>query len=1170
MRKRNLLVSVLLIVVMVDAFFIASSSSHVGEASYVPGGRALNAGLIAHYAFNNGTGEVLYDHSLHGFNGTITGAVWSAGRWSRGLYFGGAGDYVDIRDVGAYIYTNSVKSVALTAWVNYTATGNLQIIGDADEHIYAELQVETNGTVHFWMEDGSDADYMVWSNSPLNDGKWHFIVGQYNYTTKVMEIWVDGVLNQRKTYTFEPSAPGNYYIGHGDNDDFNGSIDEVRIYERTLSAGEIAFLYNYSDVHEPVRINSDSEFASFIENEHLAGDGSEANPYEISGYDIDANGSGNAIYIGNTTVHFVVDECHLHSASHLSAPYLYGAGITLYNVSNGTVSKVRAEDEYSGIFMRDSGNVTCEGNFIRNVTYGIDAEGYHREARNVTLSGNAVELAQEAGVYVYWAENITVDNNTLMNSPDAYGFLLYYMYHSTVANNTIDNAACGISMADTSYNTYRGNVINNTSEDGIYFDEDCYSELLEENRITNTTEGIEMYGDDYITFEKNYIETESGGFLTGIDIDGDYLVLYENTFVNCGIEPSDMDTLTMPANNTVNSKPVVFYKNTNLNNATINNAGQVILYNVSWVNIEALSMVNVPYGIYGYETNNITIHNVTVLNSYVGMRIRSSMDILINQSVVLNASDYGIHLELSSNSEIINSRVARFSDDGIYIDQSDHTTVEGNEVERSRNGMWITGDYNYIANNSILNSSHYGIRISHYHNTITGNVIVNSTDYGIYINNGYSGNMIYGNYFYRNHGSNDTYNSSTVQAIDLGSNYWNSSTEGNYWYDWVWPDEDWNGIVEQPYSLGGGKDYRPIARAPHRPIVIHNESEMKNYAREDWWPGNGSASNPYIISGYDINASGTVGIYIGNVTSHFIIKYSEVHNVRSGGYCNGTAIYLESAGNGTVKNNYLHDFNYGMTIYSHNKNLANDVVENRINATGALYGVYLHQAPGNLIENNTIYGSSGYGVYLLGSYYNEVKFNTIYENAQDGVHAEFSLGSSYVGNNITNNGQDGIYVGYTDWGSIENNSITDNGRYGLKIHADELTVSYNYIANNTGYGVYLTVGGNLFYNNSFYFNNGSNGTYNASHVQAYDSGGNRWNITGNPGRGNYWYDWASNNNSNDVNPHDGIVDWSYKIDGGAGAEDHYPIANVNSSVPELDVYAALIILVFPLLLRRKR
>ncbi len=1076
MKKKTMLVIIISILLVLDAYLLyrfSNESQRTSTEFY----KSINPGLIAHYEFNNGSGKILYDHhSTNGFNGSFVGSPeWCDGRWSKGLEFGGSGDYVDISKVAEYIYKNGVKSITLTAWINTTATGLLEIIGDNDIHIFAELQLENNGTVHFWMENSSDADYMVWSNSPLNDGKWHFIVGQYNYTTKVMEIWVDGVLNQRRTYTFEPSVPTNYCIGHGDNDDFMGSIDEVRIYERTLTPEEISFLYNYSDIHNPIRINNDSEFASFIEKEHLAGDGSETSPYEISGYNIDAYGAGDAIYIGNTTVHFIVDECHLYNATYQSSPYTYGAGITLYNVMNGTISKVKAEDEYAGIFLRDSSNVTGEENFIRNITYGIYAEGYHTKARNITFSHNAIELAQDEGTYVYWAENLTVDNNTILNSPSAYGIFLYYVDHSIVENNTVDTALNGILIEDTSYNTYRGNVINNTSAEGIYTYESEH-ERFEENTILNLDDvGIEMDESYYMTFIKNYIQTVKG-FYTGIRIEGGD-VLYSNTLVNCGLDMSTPEIVAaLPDNNTVNGKPIIFYRDTNLNNITIENAGQVFLYNVSWVTLKNLSIESVPYGIYGEKLNNITVDNVSVSNDEDGIRIERSENITINGGRFYNSSSYGIQLELSSNSRIINSRVTNISDTGIYIDQSDHTTVEGNVVERSRNGMWITGDYNYIANNSILNSSHYGIRIGHYHNTITGNVIVNSTDYGIYIGSGYTGNMIYRNYLYRNHGSNGAYNASHIQAYDYsGNNYWNSSTEGNYWYDWAnnndTNDRNYNGIVDWPYRIDGGNamDYYPLSNY-HGLIRINSDDDFTT--DNGVIGGSGTKNDPYIISGWKIDAHGAGNaIYIGNTTKYFKIENCTLFNTTydSFPYYYGSAITLYNVTNGYIGYSEIYDTD--------------------------TFGVLLNNTRNTTLEHNRIHDNYGYG----------------------GVWEKYSTNITFLWNEFVDN-----YIGLYLSNSNDNN------------------VLHNYFRNSTSSGLYIESGTrSMIYDNYFYFNNGSNGTYDASHVQAADNGNNYWNSST---KGNYWYDWAYNNDTNDKN-HDGIVDWPYCIGSNSGAVlDHYPIS----------------------------
>ena len=55
------------------------------------------------------------------------------------------------------------------------------------------------------------------------------------------------------------------------------------------------------------------------------------------------------------------------------------------------------------------------------------------------------------------------------------------------------------------------------------------------------------------------------------------------------------------------------------------------------------------------------------------------------------------------------------------------------------------------------------------------------------------------------------------QACDFSNcNFWNTSTEGNYWSDWTSPDNDSDGIVDFPYYLDGGSgacDHFPLTTA---------------------------------------------------------------------------------------------------------------------------------------------------------------------------------------------------------------------------------------------------------------------------------------------------------------------------------------------------------------------
>ena len=250
--------------------------------------------------------------------------------------------------------------------------------------------------------------------------------------------------------------------------------------------------------------------------------------------------------------------------------------------------------------------------------------------------------------------------------------------------------------------------------------------------------------------------------------------------------------------------------------------------------------------------------------------------------------------------------------------------------------------------------------------------------------------------------------------------------------------------------------------------------------------GSGTSDDPYIISGWDIDAHGSgAAIYIGNTTVYFVVENCYLHNIYS-----NSVQWPDTYSGGAV------------TLYK---------VQN---AT---------------IQHNLISGNDGMGI-LIAGYYNfksshiNVRNNTISNNSWDGIFMWVNSSKNIInGNNITNNNGYGIYLGHSSSNTIYNNLISNNA-YGFYIYSG----SYN-----------------LIYNNSFYYNHGSGDVYDSSHIQAYDGGSNNhWNTT--TGIGNYWHEWANNNNTNDLN-HDGIVDWPYKIDGSAGAKDYYPLKDTSLS-----------------------
>ena len=287
------------------------------------------------------------------------------------------------------------------------------------------------------------------------------------------------------------------------------------------------------------------------------------------------------------------------------------------------------------------------------------------------------------------------------------------------------------------------------------------------------------------------------------------------------------------------------------------------------------------------------------------------------------------------------------------------------------------------------------------------------------------------------------------------------------------------------------------------------------------------------------NGNNENGIYL-LVSSNNVIYNNTCNN-------NGGGILLYSSSNGDIiSNNICSNDYYAIVVWKSDNSV---VVSNTCN-NNHKDGIFVTASSNNTISNN-ICNNNKYGIYFAASSTNNTIFNNNCSNNGNGIWLGSSSNSSISNNTCNRNNENGIYLLVSSNNVIYNNTCNNN-KYGIYLwFSHNNMISSNIFSNNSGYGIYIKSGSsnNLIYTNFLYYNHGSEDTYNSSHVQAYDNGTNNyWNSTS--GMGNYWHDWASNNNTNDKN-HDGIVDWPYSIDGPADAEDYYPLrcSIIGKSIP---------------------
>ena len=215
----------------------------------------IRDGLVGWWKLDEASGNAI-DSSGQGNTGTPTGTT-IVNNCARGRcrQFNGSSDYVNIGNVSALKVTGALT---ITAWVKYSnLTGAAEVIASKYDALSNQrgylLSVDTSGKLTFNIQASLslfDATSVVTSTSAWNNGNWHNVVGVYLPSAQ-LRIYVDGVLASGDAATI-PASIANptalFFIGAINQSTasqfFSGNIDDVRVYNRVLSAQEIKDLYS--------------------------------------------------------------------------------------------------------------------------------------------------------------------------------------------------------------------------------------------------------------------------------------------------------------------------------------------------------------------------------------------------------------------------------------------------------------------------------------------------------------------------------------------------------------------------------------------------------------------------------------------------------------------------------------------------------------------------------------------------------------------------------------------------------------------------------------------------------------------------------------------------------------------------------------------------------------
>ena len=266
--------------------------------------------MVAKYSLDeNNPSEVGDGVWCHDNTGDVEGATTAGGLWGNGLDFDGTNDYVEIADDSAF----DSDVISISAWVNLDDN-------DTDlRNIFSNYESTSGSTKGYKTLVNDNAKFQFafgWGSSSgscssvkdIPENTWTFLTATYDKSS--IKLYINGELDNSCGYSNSISDTAyKQIIGASDHnndgsydDFFDGTLDDVTIWDSAITASNIEKIYWGGDYVKPVVNASAGDYAF-----KLSADESTLRGFEIqySGSDVGAT--------GDVGVSIVADEVELYN-----------------------------------------------------------------------------------------------------------------------------------------------------------------------------------------------------------------------------------------------------------------------------------------------------------------------------------------------------------------------------------------------------------------------------------------------------------------------------------------------------------------------------------------------------------------------------------------------------------------------------------------------------------------------------------------------------------------------------------------------------------------------------------------------------------------------------------------------------------------------------------------
>tara|TARA_B100000214_G_scaffold96917_1_gene67368 strand:+ start:5200 stop:9270 length:4071 start_codon:yes stop_codon:yes gene_type:complete len=441
------------------------------------------------------TSDVIYD-----YNGTLSGATYVTGKFGKAASFDGTNDYIS-----AYNPNASGGARSFSAWIKTTSTAFQTIISNGGaSHSRGLNMFVYNNKLYSTSGNGSGENYGPTSSASINTGEWVHCALTMSGTASgsILKAYVNGTLDGTHTTTVAITDTsdsfrigGRYINGSYASAWFNGQIDQVRIFDKELSPGEINSLYNETTTTAALNTITNPSTIAYYK---MADDTDETGSYNGTASTVDFNVEGKYGFASKFN----------GSSSYISFPSPYSH---TSNEENITVS-----------WWMNGDSVFSNGSFWAILGGEISNSSGNAGTININAYGKGTNQAYISLTRI-WGSSARYHHSASTSSSDWVTMIPGQWYHNVITYDPVTNSSKyyvdNTLIYNITFSTYStsGNATNGTLAWGKYRNGNSYfSGKIDQarffNKVISADEVTKLYNEiqcaNAITTPESYFNTK--------------------------------------------------------------------------------------------------------------------------------------------------------------------------------------------------------------------------------------------------------------------------------------------------------------------------------------------------------------------------------------------------------------------------------------------------------------------------------------------------------------------------------------------------------------------------------------------------------------------------------------------------------------------------------------